>query len=254
MIDQVTVTVPSQNLVIVLRGGDNQVTINGRNFAAFDGNNVSIGEVKVEWIGSYPHVTFEDRDLDVFWDDAGSVQVSASNSLRQQLCGLCGFYNGDDSDDYRMRDGTTGSGVKRFARSWLTEDSSGGCRDKRLNNICSERHMNRAQRECVMLNNAPFDSCRSAVDPKVYIENCESDYCTCVRTRNRDTCSCNVMANYARACAKAGVDVSTWRDVTGCCKFTYVGCFDGSTYKVSVNNIKYQTYGNILMTKFCGIS
>ena len=254
MIDRVTVTVPSQNLVIALRGGDNQVTINGRNFAAFDGNNVSIGEVKVEWIGSYPHVTFEDRDLDVFWDDAGSVQVSASNSLRQQLCGLCGFYNGNDSDDYRMRDGTTGSGVKRFARSWLTEESSGGCRDRRLNNTCSERHMNRAQRECAMLNNDPFDSCRSTVDPKVYIENCESDYCTCVRTRNRDTCSCNVMANYARACAKAGVDVSTWRDVTGCCKFTYVGCFYGSAYKVSVYDIKYQTYGNILMTKLCGIS
>ena len=107
LIDQVTVSVPSHNLAIVLRGGKNQVTINGRNLAAYDGNTMSIGEVKVEWIGSYPHVTFEDRDLDIFWDDAGSVQVSASSNLRQQLCGLCGFYNGDDSDDYRMRNGTT---------------------------------------------------------------------------------------------------------------------------------------------------
>ena len=88
----------------MLRGGDNQVTINGKNFAAVDGSMMSVGEVKVEWIGSYPQVTFEDRDLDIFWDDAGSVQVSASNSLRRQLCGLCGFYNGDDSDDYRMRE------------------------------------------------------------------------------------------------------------------------------------------------------
>ncbi|XP_065900571.1 uncharacterized protein [Dysidea avara] len=227
LIDQVTVSVPSQNLVIVLRGGDNQVTINGRNFSAVDGSMMSVGEVKVEWIGSYPHVTFEDIDLDIFWDDAGSLQVSASNSLRRQLCGLCGFYNGDDSDDYRMRDGTTSSGVRRFARSWLTEDISGGCRDRRLDNTCNERNMNRAQRECAMLNNAPFDSCHSAVDPKVYIENCESDYCTCVRTRNRDTCSCNVMANYARACAKAGVDVSTWRDVTGCSD----DCVGGRVYK-----------------------
>ena len=220
LIDQVTVSVPSHNLAIVLRGGKNQVTINGRNLAAYDGNTMSIGEVKVEWIGSYPHVTFEDRDLDIFWDDAGSVQVSASSNLRQQLCGLCGFYNGDDSDDYRMRNGTTltESDVQRFSRSWLTEGSSGDCRDKQLNNTCNERNMNRSQEECAMLNNAPFDSCHSVVDPKVYIENCESDYCTCVRTRNRDTCSCNVMANYARACVKAGVDVSTWRNVTGCCK------------------------------------
>ena len=108
VIDKVRVTTMAPDSEIILRSGEGtmEAEIVGSSLDRFDGNNISVGEIKVEWIGSYLHATFEDRVIDVFWDKAGSVQVSVSSNLMNNLCGMCGFYSGSSSDDFRKRDNT----------------------------------------------------------------------------------------------------------------------------------------------------
>ena len=43
------------------------------------------------------------------------VQVSVANSLRRQLCGMCGFYNRRSNDDLRLSGTTqTTTDIERF--------------------------------------------------------------------------------------------------------------------------------------------
>jgi len=226
---QVTVSVPDIQIVLQRNG---EVKINGNNLIKLDGNNMIIGEVKVEWIGSYPHVTFEDTGIDVFWDATGSVQVSVSSSLRNNLCGMCGFYSGSGTDDFRKSDGTITQNITDFALSWVRESRQ----SRRCNNPapldktgCRNRVSRNGRRVCNLMNNPPFDICNSIVDPQPYISNCEFNFCLRGR-RNRHRSACTAIANYARACANAGVIVENWRDgLQDCCKlpianFSYKIC------------------------------
>ena len=197
-----------------------EVKINGNSLDNIDGNRMTVGEVTVQWIGSYPHVMFEDREIDVFWDETGSAQVSVSSSHRNNLCGMCGYYSGSSSDDFRKSDGTVTQNITDFALSWLH-----GSRNNRqcvnpisIENDCPRKQLRNSRRVCGLMNNPPFDACNSIVDPQPYISDCEFNFCEC-RSKPRDRCACSVLASYARACAKAGAEVENWRDgLTECCK------------------------------------
>ena len=70
-----------------------------------------------------------------------------------------------------------------------------------------------------VLREGVFSVCSKVVDPTLYIENCEFDYCCCTET-DREDCYCDNLATYAAACADAGVVLSTWRNFF-CRKFKY---------------------------------
>ena len=42
-------------------------------------------------------------------------------SYKDQLCGLCGDYNGNSKDDFRKPDGSLTTNVNDFGNSWLTD-------------------------------------------------------------------------------------------------------------------------------------
>ena len=196
--------------------------INGEEFRKFDGNMMSIGEVLVQWIGGYAHVTFEDTGIDVFWDGSNSIQVSVQKSLRKQLCGLCGFYNAKKSDDLRRRDNSKASNVDNFALSWLhgSGNTIDKCKPTGSDRSCAKNMQKNANKTCSALNNAIFGSCHSKINPQQYITNCIKDFCDCNRN-DRKVCACKVIASYARACAQAGVNVENWISQSKCSKFLH---------------------------------
>ena len=207
---------------IVLRPGNNGVMVGGRRLERFDGNAMTIGEVVVQWIGGYVHATFETTGIDVFWDGTNGVQVSVTNSLRRQLCGMCGFYNRRSNDDLRLS-GTrqTTSDIERFALSWLhgSGNTADSCRPVASNKECESITQRWIDQACDVIMSAPFDSCHSAIDPAPYIANCKSDFCNCTgrTTRSRrDACACDVITNYVRACAQAGRSLENWISQTRC--------------------------------------
>ena len=52
-----------------------------------------------------------DFGLEVEWDGDNSVDVYVNSSLADQVCGLCGNFNGDDSDDFTNPNGTLVSNI-----------------------------------------------------------------------------------------------------------------------------------------------
>ena len=225
-IKRVIVRIPDGN--IVLQTGRDAVLVNGRRLEKYDGNMVSTGEVFVQWIGGNVHATFEDTGINVFWDGSSGVQVSVQSSLRRGLCGMCGFYNGRRNNDLRLSGTTTATNdTERFALSWLrgNGNTESKCKPVASNETCARRALSRAVEACNSLQNAPFDSCHSAIDPQPYIASCISDFCNCTSTSRdgRDACACQVITNYVRACAQAGVSLENWVNQTRCSAKTCVG-------------------------------
>ena len=208
--DTVRVLVPNENLNIFMeRGGI--VTINNI-LKPNNGDEIILqsGEVEVVRTGGRPHVILSTSGVRVSWDGLYRVDVTVSTSWRGQLCGLCGDYNNDPNDDFRMPDDTLTNSPIEFGSSWQYTINGSRCAPPPDLIPCSSDLMAEAQSRCAAMQQASFATCNGVVDPHPFIESCEYDYCYC-NEMNREECYCNSLAVYAAACAANGVIVPNWR-------------------------------------------
>ncbi|MED6284797.1 hypothetical protein CHARACLAT_022625, partial [Characodon lateralis] len=69
------------------------------------------------------YVTFETPfGLRVRWDGNHYAQISVPSSYYDQMCGLCGDYDGNPDNDFTKPDGTLVGNVNVFGNSWETEE------------------------------------------------------------------------------------------------------------------------------------
>ncbi|MEQ2269655.1 hypothetical protein XENORESO_007647, partial [Xenotaenia resolanae] len=69
------------------------------------------------------YVTFETPfGLRVRWDGNHYAQISVPSSYYDQMCGLCGDYDGNPDNDFTKPDGTLVGNVNDFGNSWETEE------------------------------------------------------------------------------------------------------------------------------------
>ena len=212
-VGEVTVIAPGVTIVMT-RGHPPPVTINGQQpttngIILYNENGVEVrrnGDVQV----------FLNRiGMRVTWNGVYRIDVTVSTGLLNELCGLCGTYNGNRNDDFQRRDGVVTQSIPDFANSWLIPNScqAVGKRDAPGVANCSTDPavIQEGQSRCAALMGGVFSSCNNVVDPAQFIENCEFDYCCCSET-DREDCYCDNLAAYAAACANAGVPLSTWRN------------------------------------------
>lgn len=154
--------------------------------------------------------------VEIFWDGLYRVAVSVDNSWENKLCGVCGNYNNDLSDDFTMSNGNLTSIVNEFGSSWLFANTSLSCGMASFSNSCQASDIIDARAKCNELLNNVFNVCHNAVDPVPYVNNCITDYCSCNET-DREYCYCNSLATYAAAYASKRIVISNWRKVF-CCK------------------------------------
>jgi len=220
-VSRVKVSIPSQNLTIVLgRGNGGTITINGVLQPHDAGGEIFTGDgVLVERIGGHPNVFLTRHGIRVFWNGVYGVDIYVASRLQEKLCGLLGNYNGNSADDLMMPDGTMANSVDDFGNSWLIPSSIPGCtgigkRDAQGIPTCSSDPtiVAEGQTRCNVTRQGPFSACNSIVDPTSFIENCEFDYCCCTDDERED-CYCDNLATYAAACAKAGIPPSNWRSL-----------------------------------------
>ena len=220
-VSQVIVSIPDQNLKIVLgRGRGGTLTINGVLQSNNIGGEIFTGDgVKVERIGGHPNVFLNKHGIRVYWDGLYGVDVYVASRLKGKLCGLLGTYNDSKADDLMRPDGRIVTSVNDFGNSWLVPSSIPGCtgigkRDAPGIPTCSSNPTIIAQgrTRCNATRQDPFSVCNSVVDPTPFIENCEFDYCCC-SDEEREDCYCDNLATYAAACAKAGIPPSNWRSL-----------------------------------------
>nr|XP_040142673.1 mucin-2 [Ictidomys tridecemlineatus] len=138
--------------------------------------------------------------------------VTLDQAAQGQVQGLCGDFNGLESDDFRTAGGLVEATGSSFANSWKAQAS---CHDKLdwLDDPCSLNieSANYAEHWCSLLKKAetPFGRCHLAVDPTEYYKRCKYDTCNC---QNNEDCLCAALSSYARACATKGVMLWGWRE------------------------------------------
>ena len=154
--------------------------------------------------------------VEIFWDGMYRVAVTADSTWENRMCGLCGNYNNDLSDDFEMPNGNLTSVVNEFGSSWLFGNTSLSCDVTSFSNSCQASDVINAQEKCNELLNSVFNVCNNEVDPVPYINNCVFDYCSCNETERED-CYCNSLATYAAVCAAKRIVIPNWREVF-CCK------------------------------------
>ena len=200
---------PHENLDILLeRGGS--VTINDR-LQLNNGDSVILqsNDTMITRVGSHPHVFLTRSGMEVFFDGRYRVNVKASSVWNGRLCGLCGNYNGDPSDDFQTPSGVLVTSPDDFGTAWNTSQHE-GCGLLEIPIQCSSTVMTEAETRCAILREGTFANCNGAVDPESFIGDCVYDYCHC-NEEDREECFCDSLSSYAAACASNGIVVPDWR-------------------------------------------
>uniref|UniRef100_A0A667HHH3 Fc gamma binding protein n=1 Tax=Lynx canadensis TaxID=61383 RepID=A0A667HHH3_LYNCA len=181
---------------------------------------VSLAEGRLRVYQSGTRAVVElDFGLVVTYDWDCQLALSLPERFRDQVCGLCGNYNSDPTDDFLTPDSELAPDAVEFANSWKLDDGDYLCDDGCQNN-CPSCTPGQAQhyegnRLCGMLTQAdgPFAACHSALPPRPFLEECVYDMCVL----NGDRSSlCRSLSAYAQACLEHGISVGDWRSPANC--------------------------------------
>ncbi|XP_074927491.1 IgGFc-binding protein-like [Chelonoidis abingdonii] len=161
-----------------------------------------------------------DFNLRVSYDWNNHLRITVPNDFSDSLCGLCGNYNGDHSDDFQTPDGDQAPTVAALGKSWAVEDEDyfcwhdciGGCRP------CDPSIARKYKEEALCglitkVSDGPFSRCHSKVDPTVYLDNCVYDLC---HNEGYRKALCEALKAYADACQLEGVRIGEWRQLARC--------------------------------------
>ncbi|XP_056095226.1 mucin-2-like [Rhinichthys klamathensis goyatoka] len=141
----------------------------------------------------------------VFWEKDQSLLIELSEKYKDQTCGLCGNFNGDQADDSVDND------VSDLAKWKVPSPES--CGDVILppNDQC-ENQTSVCQQ---YLSSPGFRNCYNVMDMGSFEEACVNDLCQCYG--NHD-CLCNTLTEISRQCTHAGGNPGTWRTEQLCPK------------------------------------
>ncbi|XP_049757589.1 IgGFc-binding protein isoform X1 [Elephas maximus indicus] len=160
-----------------------------------------------------------DFGLVVNYDWDCQLALSLPKRFQDQVCGLCGNYNGDPADDFLTPDWDQAPNAVEFAQSWKLDDGDYLCQDGCQSN-CPTCTQGQAQhyegdRLCGMLtlSNGPFANCHTSLDPQTFLKECVYDLCVVGGDRPS---LCRGLSAYAQACLELGISVGDWRSPANC--------------------------------------
>ncbi|XP_054932600.1 mucin-2-like [Dermacentor andersoni] len=150
----------------------------------------------------------------VTWNGEDLVEVSVDASLKGSLCGLCGQYDDDPTNDFVNSHGRQVTSRSAFLESWRRNELEEDCEDIFFDpskQHPSEELVLEARRLCSRVTDKQFAACHKVVDPKPYGDMCLEDYVSCLGERSSD-CRCSALAEYFRECERLGGKLeSVWR-------------------------------------------
>uniref|UniRef100_A0A673AB09 Fc fragment of IgG binding protein n=1 Tax=Sphaeramia orbicularis TaxID=375764 RepID=A0A673AB09_9TELE len=158
--------------------------------------------------------------LRVTYDLVYHVTVTVPGNYRNKVCGLCGNFNGNAKDDFKMPNNRVVNNVNAFGKSWKVTIPNVVCANGCEGNNCPDCDPARKAvfskpTYCgiVTAPNGPFAICHSKLDPKPYFDDCVFDVCA---SNGDGKVLCDSIAAYAFNCHMAGVDVKNWRTPSFC--------------------------------------
>ncbi|KAK2088434.1 hypothetical protein P7K49_034341 [Saguinus oedipus] len=192
-----------------------QVTVDGEAVAL----PVAVGRVRVTAKGRNM-VLQTTKGLRLLFDGDAHIFMSIPSPFRGRLCGLCGNFNGNWSDDFVLPSGAAASSVETFGAAWRAPGSSQGCGEGCGPQGCpvclaEETAPYESNEACGQLRNpqGPFATCQAVLSPSEYFRQCVYDLCA---QKGDKAFLCRSLAAYTAACQAAGVAVKPWRTGSFC--------------------------------------
>ncbi|NXW16403.1 FCGBP protein, partial [Circaetus pectoralis] len=154
--------------------------------------------------------------IQVKFDGDQELFILVDESLKGQLCGLCGTFNDNQLDDFLKPDKVLEQDPNKFGDSWLVTDDNRTCnpvavvpptcdmaKEKEYEELC----------KIILKNSGPFQVCHWHIPPQLYFESCVYDLCA---TEGNYDQFCKILEAYAAACELGGVNLGEWRKDTIC--------------------------------------
>ena len=169
--------------------------------------------VRVYRTGGRPYVLLL-VGIGIYYDGSQRVDITVATVWRGQLCGLCGNYNSNQTDDLMLPNGMQAASVIELSEGWLYANTTPTCGELQPIPACNDSVIVEAELKCSELTSGTFSMCNDVVDPTSFVEGCMLDYCIC---NDREKCFCDSLSSYAAICALNGIIISSWRN-DFCCK------------------------------------
>lgn len=166
-----------------------------------------------------------DFGLRVSYDLMYNVRVKVPGNYYQQLCGLCGNYNGDPKDDFQKPDGSQAGSPDEFGNSWEEAVPGSPCLlpptckpgEDCHPPECTPELQKKYQQEqfCGLLTSptGPLAACHKLLDPQGPLLDCVFDLCV---GDGHQSVLCSHIHAYVSACQALGGHVKPWRNESFC--------------------------------------
>ncbi|KAM4016701.1 IgGFc-binding protein-like isoform 2-T2 [Anomaloglossus baeobatrachus] len=211
----VTVTI-GDHVIHLGRGGTWTIEVNGERY------NVPCKSQKWGyWINQEGNnvILQTTHGFTVLFDQQYFVSVWVPSSFTGQTEGLCGNYNKNSGDDFRLPNGTIVTDFSSFAESWTVGKHGSTCRGCSGSQCptCSEAATTEANSptKCGIISDpqGPFKDCHALVPPERYGKSCVFDVCA---GRGGQEALCANLQAYTALCQEKGVKLQPWRDIANC--------------------------------------
>uniref|UniRef100_A0A4W3ICH6 Zonadhesin-like n=1 Tax=Callorhinchus milii TaxID=7868 RepID=A0A4W3ICH6_CALMI len=131
-------------------------------------------------------------------------------SYADELCGLCGDYNGSPSDDFRTPEGKLVKGVNDFGNSWNVDDNCTKT-DSDVDPECTEEETDKYEGPayCGILVDpfGPFAACHYKIDPMSFFNDCVYDMCELDGSKTE---LCDALEAYVNECQQRNITIDSW--------------------------------------------
>lgn len=152
-----------------------------------------------------------DFKLSVFYMVSGAVQVIVPSHYSNRICGMCGNFNKETDDDFKILNGSLVQDANVVGQSVCEEPTLPKvCRDAEEQQYASEVY-------CGLLTSrqGPFSACSSILNADSFFQSCMFDMCT---THGDPAALCDAIEAFSATCDKIGISVAVWRNSTFCRK------------------------------------
>ncbi|XP_041425756.1 uncharacterized protein LOC108696888 isoform X5 [Xenopus laevis] len=169
-----------------------------------------------------------ESQVKVIYDTQHKAIVQIPGGYANNMQALCGNYNDDVTDEFRLPDGTLVTNVDVFGASWKVPGDDPTCQDgcgancPTLNAMKVAEYSKETKCGLIKATNGPFKGCFSRVNPKHYFKGCVED----MNILDDDSVLCMNIQGFAAACQAAGAEIKPWRTD----KFCPLLCKNRSSY------------------------
>ncbi|NP_001100604.2 zonadhesin precursor [Rattus norvegicus] len=156
--------------------------------------------------------------LRVRWDGDQQLFVTVSSTYSGKLCGFCGNYDGDSSNDNLKSDGMMAYDSEELGQSWQVEkEEDEECLKKKIPPSCDPALVTTmlGPELCGQLVNpsGPFEACLLHLKASSFLDNCVTDMCSFQGLQQK---LCAHMSAMTATCQDAGYPVKAWRGPEMC--------------------------------------